>query len=85
MFQQDKPKGYMHELDQWIEEAVLAPLWASWDRYASEHVPEAQARADADAAVAGIKKVIREKVLESYHNGQGARVPARKQKQYAAR
>lgn len=70
MFQQNKAPGYMQELDPWIQEHVIEPLYdAAHDYYTS---PDLQDEDKLEAPVADIKRAIREKVLESYHNGQGA-------------
>jgi len=66
MSEQGKPKNYMQELDSWIDAHVIEPLLrpapaeADVDRDPTEH-----ARLE-------VKKAIRGKVLESYHNGQAA-------------
>jgi hypothetical protein len=61
MSEQEKPMSYMEELDQWIEEEVFENLYALWQR-----------SQDGDMAASGgeVKKAIREKIRESYHNGQ---------------
>lgn len=55
MSEQEKPKSFMQELDEWSLTAVIEPLL--------DNGPD---------AVGDIKKAIREKVLQSYHNGQAA-------------
>ncbi len=64
--QQQKPKSFMQELDEWCEGAVINPLLGP------EH------EESLDQTVESVKKAIRAKVLESYHNGQ--RTPAHPQK-----
>jgi len=63
----EQTTNYMSELDHWTEETIIAPLA---DAYT--HGPE--------EAVILAKKLtmrsIREKVLESYHNGQNSRPKA---------
>jgi hypothetical protein len=61
MSEQEKPKSFMQELDQWTEANILRPLF---------HTDPNQE--DWEGAEAQVKKAIREKVLESYHNGQKA-------------
>jgi hypothetical protein len=61
MFQQDKPTRFMEELDAWAETEVIRPLIDSEGGDPNE---------DIEVTVARVKKAIREKVLESYHNGQ---------------
>jgi hypothetical protein len=56
--------NYMASLDQWSEEVIIAPLA---DAYT--HGPEEVIIRAGELA----KRAIREKVLESYHNGQNAR------------
>lgn len=55
MFQPSKAPSYMQELDAWAEENVIGPL--------------VDPSEDRMATIARVKKAIREKVLESYHNG----------------
>jgi hypothetical protein len=69
--QQQKPKSFMQELDQWTEATVLRPLHQAIVDGNSD---------DCEVASEQVKKAIREKVLESYHNGQGAKPrPVRKE------
>ena len=56
--QQQKPKSFMQELDEWSEINVIEPL--------------SNPQVDWDVAVEQVTKAIRAKVLESYHNGQNA-------------
>jgi hypothetical protein len=59
----------MQELDLWSEENVFRPLFATDPN-----------QNDWDKVADQVKKAIRTKVLESYHNGQGAqRRPVRKE------
>ena len=68
MSEQEKPKSFMQELDRWTEATVITPLAG------------ADQSGEWDAAVEGVKKAIREKVLQSYRNGLKAQVkPARKE------
>jgi hypothetical protein len=59
---EDKPKSFMQELDEWAEAAVIEPIYL-----ACQMGPEMMVTTNVS-----IKKAIREKVLESYHNGQKA-------------
>ena len=52
--------SYMQQLDAWSDANVIMPL--------ADPSPEH----DFDVVVEQVKKAIREKVLESYHNGQNA-------------
>ena len=63
MSEQEKPKSFMQELDQWIEEEVFEKLYAIWNRSQD---------GDMTATAEPVKKAIRTKVLESYRNGQKA-------------
>ena len=63
MSEQHKPKSFMQELDQWIEEQVFQKLYEIWQ--------ESQ-DGDMDATAESVKRTIRQKVLDSYHNGQKA-------------
>jgi hypothetical protein len=56
---QEKPKSFMEELDLWTDANVMEALYNSDPR-------------DWDKLAEQIKKAIREKVLESYRNGQAA-------------
>ena len=53
--------SFMQELDRWSDANVISPL------YAGESSPD-----DWMEAVERVKKAIRQKVLESYRNGQVA-------------
>jgi hypothetical protein len=70
MSEQTKPSRYMQELDAWTEENVITPILQAWPRQDEDDDPIS------DEAVAiispQVKKAIRGKVLDSYHNGQKA-------------
>lgn len=69
----EQNQGYMAELDQWTQGAILDPLYAAWGDV--EHAPDEvldELRADLTRVVSEVKRAIREKVLESYRNGQQA-------------
>lgn len=53
----------MYELDEWTNAIIISPLYAAFAKDSESAYVD---------AVATIKKAIREKVLESYHNGQKA-------------
>jgi hypothetical protein len=62
MSEQEKQKSsFMQELDQWTESTIIGPL------FASETDGE-----DWEPAIERVKKAVREKVLQSYRNGQAA-------------
>lgn len=69
MSEQEKPMSFMEELDRWTETTVITPL------------AKADQAGEWDAAVDSVKKAIREKVLQSYRNGQKA--GPRKETRYA--
>jgi hypothetical protein len=65
----EQKSNFMAALDQWSEANVVEPLLDNEDEVTLEDT------------IAGVKKAIRTKVLESYHNGQAAKAtpPARRQ------
>jgi len=69
MSEQKKP-SFMEELDKWTEATVIDPMTYAFAEDDEERW---------NVASAGIKKAIREKVLESYRNGQAAG-PRRKER-----
>jgi hypothetical protein len=80
MSEQEKPKSFMQELDQWTDATVVKPLvqgvmddLKSTDPRFWEEVVET------------VKKAIRTKVLESYRNGQQAGPRTAKQPQKGGR
>ena len=77
MSDQNKSKSYMQTLDEWTDECVIAPLSHALMSGPDEAVQRAKAI---------VRKAIREKALESYHNGQAAQ-PSRPSKRtmYAKR
>jgi hypothetical protein len=60
MSEEKKPSRFMQELDQWADAKVIDPLLN----------PEQEG--DLEMNIAYVKRAIREKVLESYRNGQKA-------------
>jgi hypothetical protein len=60
MSEQEKPKSFMQELDEWTETHVAKPLLMA----------NATPEYGWDSALEAVKKAIRTKVLESYRNGQ---------------
>ena len=78
MSEEDKPKNYMQQLDEWTDAHIISPLYVAYCENGYE-----SARERAEEAV---HKAIREKVLESYHNGKAAQGPGtRKRTAYAKR
>jgi hypothetical protein len=73
MSEQEKPKSFMQELDQWTQATVIKPL--------HEAITEGDG-AECDATSEEVKRAIRLKVLESYRNGQAAGPKARKEQKY---
>lgn len=72
--------NYMSELDEWTTDQVIRPLNEFWKAKGGDALDiEGLSR-----TTSLIRKAIREKVLESYHNGQNAR-PRGFQKPWRAR
>ena len=67
MSEEQKPQSFMEKLDQWIEEEVFENLYAIWNQSQD---------GDMTVTAESVKKAIRTKVLESYHNGQKAGITA---------
>src|SRR5690348_12465301 len=66
-------QGYMAALDSWTQEMILDPVYEAWrdvERAPEEFCEECQQQLN--VVVADAKRAIREKVLESYRNGQKA-------------
>ena len=59
--QEKKSAGFMQELDQWTEANIIGPVF-NIDPNHEEW----------EAVVEQVKKAVRQKVLDSYHNGQRA-------------
>ena len=73
---EQKPR-YMQQLDEWTENEIIHPLHEGF-KWEQDHIDlTAQQELDdhADEVIAAVKKAIREKVLESYRNGQKAGPP----------
>ena len=68
---EEKQSSFMEKLDQWTESTIIGPL------FASETTGE-----DWEPAIERVKKAVRQKVLESYRNGQvaGPRQPVPERK-----
>jgi hypothetical protein len=60
----EQKTNYLEQLDQWTEQNVFEPLLSTDE----EGQPEELSQETLDQ----VKKAIRTKVLESYHNGQAA-------------
>lgn len=74
--QTENKKSYMQQLDEWIDAEVVAKLAGAFEEYAdaaSAGVPQEEAAAKVEPVVAEVKKAIKEKILESYHNGKEAK------------
>ena len=57
---EDRPKNFMQELDAWTDQAIIEPIYR-----ACQLGPEMMVTTNLS-----VRKAIRERVLESYHNGQ---------------
>lgn len=74
-----KPKPYMEALDEWLYEQVIDPLYAAFDQFiadCNDGLTQDEATAKGEPAVEAVKKAIKEKILQSYHNGQAAKTSA---------
>jgi hypothetical protein len=71
MSEQTKPSRYMQELDAWTEGHVITPLLNACSAEAeTENDPHSLEATE--IVCEEVKKAVRGKVLESYHNGQKA-------------
>ena len=72
--------NFMASLDEWTENNIIFPLF----RVARGYDKDSDGTAESDAAMyeldATVKKLVREKVLESYRNGQAAKPPRTQKK-----
>ena len=71
---EEQKKDYMAELDAWFEEKILTPMRGAWLHYsqAGEGPLGLDAKSRIGELEADAKRLIREKVLESYRNGRAA-------------
>ena len=67
-------KPYMQQLYRWTEETILEPIHGAWSAYVSAESSEEEkaAKQRLTEAEMQVRKAVREKVLESYRNGQQA-------------
>ena len=72
----DEKKSYMRQLDDWTDEFVIDPIW----NFASETDGKERDEEADDLLITNVRKEIRDKVLESYRNGQKAGPYKRKEK-----
>ena len=68
---QSKSNGFMAELDRWVEQNVIDPLGRA--------LAEEESAEELGQSVSRIKREIRERVLDSYRNGQQAPAAAPRQ------
>ena len=59
----EQKTSFMTELDAWTKETVIEPLYKAWNADSEDFDQETFAQ---------VRHAIREKVLESYRNGQAA-------------
>ncbi len=81
-------KNYMQQLDEWLQKEVVYKLIGGFEEYSAAGaagVPQDEAAEKLDPIVAEVKKAIREKILESYHNGQAAKPNQKREGRYGAR
>lgn len=72
---QNHKENYMAQLDGWIDAQVIEPLFESWEfqeRVADDESAK-EAAQEVEETRKAVHKAIREKVLESYRNGQKAK------------
>jgi hypothetical protein len=65
----EQKSNYMAELEHWIDQRVIQPLFSAWQ--AGEESEVHQGHNDIRTTPM-VKEAIKNKVLESYHNGQAA-------------
>ena len=65
-------KSYMQQLDDWTNSHVIAPLIRVYDSEEAQGLSSEEAERRQSEVFAQVEKAIREKVLESYRNGQAA-------------
>jgi len=65
---------FMGELDRWVESEIFETLKRAWLAYqaAPEGNQAVEKKAAIEEAQSAIKKLVRQKVLDSYRNGQRA-------------
>jgi len=81
----------MTQLDDWVDEQVIEPLFEAWEMQEKVADDESAklATQEVEEAVKDVHKAIKEKVLESYHNGQkalgGRPTPSGARRRYGSR
>lgn len=72
---QNQKTNYMAQLDEWTDGHIVKPLFEAWEM--QEKVADEEslkvANQEVEETVKAVHKAIREKVLESYRNGQQAK------------
>lgn len=72
---ENQNQSYMQLLDNWIDKQIIEPLFEAWEmeeKVADEESAKLAAQ-DVEETVKEVHKAIREKVLDSYRNGQKAK------------
>ena len=69
-----KGQSYMEKLNQWTAQHITGPLREAYQEYDANptEVSEDEREQTLDGELAAVEKSIRDKVLESYRNGQKA-------------
>jgi hypothetical protein len=83
--EQNQKPNYMASLDAWLDDNVISKLSAAFEQYAidaDEGRTQAEAAAKVDPVVEEVKKAIKGKILESYHNGKEATAPKDRAKRF---
>src|SRR5689334_16729972 len=70
----EQKTSFMALLDQWLQSVVIDPLIedAMQTAMATDRSAQQEWQQHLTQTTSGVKKAIRQKVLESYHNGQAA-------------
>jgi hypothetical protein len=77
----------MQQLNEWLDENVIYKLSAAFEEYAEDAdrgLSQEEAKAKVEPVVEAVKRALREKMLESYRNGQAAG-PQRERSRYAVK
>jgi hypothetical protein len=64
---EQKQSSFMQELDRWTEATVIGPVQEATQNFEAEQDPQ-----EWEKVTSAVKRAIRNKVLDSYRNGQQA-------------
>src|SRR5438034_5682776 len=73
----EQKQSYWAQLDEWTEKVVVDRLFGAWQDYSQASNPksgftEAEAEDVLDRALLEVKQAVRDKVLQSFRNGQAS-------------